>query len=238
MRSSTMKDKLTIVIPCLNEFENIGNLLTDLNESTGIDGVKVYVADAGSTDGTQQTIKYMSDIWYKLDIELIKGGRVSRGRNAGLELCDTPWVLFIDADVRLSNNYQVKETLDLLESGALLVGAPLRSRSGTKSDRVYRLFNWFNNAMNRIRPFAVGSWFATDAELIRSYGGWDEEVLQCEDWLLSKNYPSSKYKKTKSEIIIDDRRFKKMGYFGMLKLMLLSFVLGRKYMKKDIGYWN
>lgn len=233
-----MRDKLTIVIPCLNEFDNIGNLLTDLNKCHDIDSVRVYVADAGSTDGTREMIRLVHDVWHKLDLRLIEGGRVSRGRNAGLELCETPWVLFIDADVRLSNRGQVKETLELLEAGNLLVGAPLRSRSGTKSDRVYRLFNNINDMMNRVKVFSVGSWFATSTEVIRKHGGWDEEVQQCEDWLLSKKYPYSKYKKTKSAILVDDRRFKKIGYFGMLKLMLLTLLLGKRYMKKDIGYWS
>jgi glycosyltransferase involved in cell wall biosynthesis len=66
-----MKDKLTIVIPCKNEENYIGDLLNSLKNQKDIEGVRIFIADAGSTDNTINIIKSFTDI---LSIKLIKGG--------------------------------------------------------------------------------------------------------------------------------------------------------------------
>jgi len=77
-----MKDLVTIVIPCKNEQHYIGHLLESLSEQVGIGGVRILIADADSTDNTLQVIKLYDDI---LNLEVIKGGPVSIGRNNGIE---------------------------------------------------------------------------------------------------------------------------------------------------------
>jgi hypothetical protein len=60
-----------------------------------------------------------------------------------------------------------------------------------------------------------------------------------EDYCLSKKYNPKKFTISEHYVGQDDRRFKKMGYFGMIKLLIKSFLNRNnpEYFKKDIGYW-
>jgi glycosyltransferase involved in cell wall biosynthesis len=87
-----MKDKLSIVVPCKNEENYIAWLLDNLKMQEGIEGVKIYIADA-STDSTRSVIKKNSN---GLNLSIIDGGPVSTAKNNGAKLVTTPYILFID----------------------------------------------------------------------------------------------------------------------------------------------
>jgi len=235
-----LKDLVTIVIPAKNEEKYIEGLIMDLVSQEDIRGTKVYVADGNSTDKTAEVVSYLSSLFSKeISIELIKGGSVSRGRNAGLEKIFTKYVIFIDADVRLTNNAQIKETVHVLRRHKKqLVSCHLKSRGSLSSKIVYSFFNLFNFFLSKFRPFALGSYFATETQKIIDLGKWDESLIHSEDWELSGKFNPESFSFLKYTITVDDRRFKKMGYLKMGKMMVLSFFLGSSYRKKDNGYWK
>ena len=70
-------------------------------------------------------------------------------------------------------------------------------------------------------------------------GGFDESLMHCEDYFLSKQIPSSEYIIMNEYIYTDDRRFKKLGLFDMVKYFIGNMVRrnNKGYFKKDIGYW-
>jgi hypothetical protein len=70
-------------------------------------------------------------------------------------------------------------------------------------------------------------------------GGYDEEVKHTEDWLFSKDMDSDKFVLIPGLITQDNRRFKKFGYFRMVKLMWRNWRNrnDRDYFLKDAGYW-
>ena len=230
--------EVTIVIPCYNERDYILNLLEDLYSQHGSESLEVIIADANSKDGTRELIRAWSFDQNRLQVSLIDGGPVSTGRNLGLKLVTTPYVIFIDADVRLKNSGHLLDTLKNLKSGKLLVSSRPRSTSGIKSDSVYIAFNIFNRVLSMFKPFALGSYFATTTDYIRSLGGWDESIIHGEDWLLSSQYKPKDFKFSKYPIHVDDRRFRKMGYLRMFMLMVRSAIHGPSYMRKDHGYWD
>src|SRR5512146_893802 len=101
---------LTIVIPAKNEAKLLPRLLTSLSEQDypQMRNTKVYVADAGSTDGTPEIARRFAG---RLDIEVIPGGLPATGRNNGARLAVTPYVLFIDADIELADRTLVRRAL-------------------------------------------------------------------------------------------------------------------------------
>lgn len=108
----TIKSELTIIIPAKNEAKLIPNLLSSLSlqDYPAISSTKIYLADANSTDGTSEiAVGYRR--W--LDIEVIPGGLPSVGRNAGARRACTPYVLFIDADIELSDETLIRRTVEL-----------------------------------------------------------------------------------------------------------------------------
>ena len=70
-------------------------------------------------------------------------------------------------------------------------------------------------------------------------GKFNEEYQHSEDYGLSRKYSSKKFRISEHYVGQDDRRFKKMGYLGMIKLLIKSFFnrKNEEYFKKDVGYW-
>lgn len=86
---------LTIVVPAKNEARNLPACLTSLP-----DGVRVLVVDSGSTDDTAQIARAAgAEV-----VEFHWPGGFPKKRSWVLQTCpfETPWVLFVDADERLT----------------------------------------------------------------------------------------------------------------------------------------
>ena len=115
-------DKITIVIPCKNEENYIPYLLTHLRNQQ-IGSTRIIIADC-STDGTREVIQ---DTKGNLNVEIIDGGPVSVAKNNGARLVTTPYILFIDADVRFFKYDVIRDAVDKIESGNLdLVGLNIK----------------------------------------------------------------------------------------------------------------
>lgn len=84
---------LGVVIPTLNEEDALPRLLEDLRNLTIPH--RIVVADGGSTDRTRQ-------VGVDRGARVVEAGR-GRGRqlNRGAAALDTPWVLFLHADIRI-----------------------------------------------------------------------------------------------------------------------------------------
>ena len=106
-----LSDKITIVVPCRNEEKYIGHLLSDLSVQKNIGNTKIIIADC-STDNTRRVIENSK---LNLNVQVIDGGPVSLAKNNGAKLTKTPYILFIDADVRFFSNTQIEDAVDALE---------------------------------------------------------------------------------------------------------------------------
>ena len=117
-----LSDKITIVVPCKNEETYIHHLLDALREQN-IGDTRVIIADC-STDNTRQVIR---DNSFELNVEIINGGPVSIAKNDGARLATTPYILFIDADVRFFKSNVIKDAVKEIESNQLdLVGLNIK----------------------------------------------------------------------------------------------------------------
>ena len=86
--------KLSVIIPTYNRKETLTKTLMSLNDQTFKD-FEVVVADDGSTDGTEQTVKALSLSYPAKHVWQRNSGR-SSARNMGIERADGEIVLFID----------------------------------------------------------------------------------------------------------------------------------------------
>jgi hypothetical protein len=94
--------------------------------------------------------------------------------------------------------------------------------------------------LSKIRPFAIGGFTMVYKPFFDSIGGYNEEVKQAEDWLLSSQVPTYLFKLIPGLMTQDNRRFKKYGYLNMIKLIKRNW-LNRDnldYFKEDQGYWD
>lgn len=243
MNSNLLKDKVTIVIPTYNEENYIVDTIDRIALQYNINGTRVIVADGFSKDKTRKLVLELKDYYEGyIDIELIDGGNVAFARNAGAKLSKTKYTLFLDADSPIidfdSIFYNIelmeKKDLDLLTCKIVSVGKKIRTKIA------FKIFNLINFIMSKVTPFAVGGYFLTRTDKFHELGGFDETINNSEDYWLSKKYDRKKFIISKKQYGQDDRRFKKMGYIGMLKLILLNFYHRNniEYFKKDVGYWN
>ena len=237
-----LSDKVTIVIPCYNEEKYIGKTLRSIAEQKGIKGTTVIIADGGSTDGTIKVINKAVDKYSKnLNIRLIKGGSVAVGRNKGAKQVTTKYVLFLDADATILCHDAILHATMHLDKGKKLITCKVESTSKDIRARMsFSLFNIVNSIISMHTPFAVGTFFMTSVKSFNSRGGFDTSLQHSEDYHLSRKYLSHEFKIIDKYIGQDDRRFKKMGYLGMVKLLIKNFLNrnNKEYFKKDIGYWK
>jgi len=232
-------DKITIVVPCKNEENYIHHLLDSLR-SQNIDDTRVIIADC-STDNTRQVIK---DNSIGLNVEIIDGGPVSIAKNNGARLVTTPYILFIDADVRFFKDTVIQDSVKKMELKKLhLVGLNIKCYDkDIRAKIVFTAFNLINHTLKFFSPFAVGAFMLTRKDKFEEYGGFPENLLTSEDYFLSKKYSPRKFKIIRHHFGQDSRRFKKMGYLGMGKYLIKNFVNrnNKKYWESlyHNRYWN
>jgi len=232
-------DKITIVVPCKNEENYIHHLLDSLR-SQNIGDTRVIIADC-STDATRQVIK---DNSVGLNVEIIDGGPVSIAKNNGARLVTTPYILFIDADVRFFKDTVIQDSVNKMELKKLhLVGLNIKCYDKDIRAKIgFTAFNLINHTLKFFSPFAVGAFMLTRKDKFEEYGGFPENLLTSEDYFLSKKYSPRKFKIIRHHFGQDSRRFKKMGYLGMGKYLIKNFVNrnNKKYWESlyHNRYWN
>jgi len=232
-------DKITIVVPCKNEENYIHHLLDSLR-SQNIGDTRVIIADC-STDTTRQVIE---DNSIGLNVEIIDGGPVSIAKNNGARLVTTPYILFIDADVRFFKDTVIQDSVNKMELKKLhLVGLNIKCYDKDIRAKIgFTAFNLINHTLKFFSPFAVGAFMLTRKDKFEEYGGFPENLLTSEDYFLSKKYSPRKFKIIRHHFGQDSRRFKKMGYLGMGKYLIKNFVNrnNKKYWESlyHNRYWN
>lgn len=235
-----MKHKITIVIPSKNEQDYIGHLLDDLAKQVG--DTQIIIADA-SDDNTRKVIQQKKK-QHKLNIKIVQGGPVSEAKNRGARLAKTPYILFIDADVRFFTHTEIADSLQILEDRDLdLVGLYIKCYDLDLRAKVgFAVFNFINSIMQHFVPFAVGAFMLTRRDRFEELGGFPCRYVTSEDFFLSKRYKTNKFKIVNHHFGQDSRRFQKMGYFGMAWYLVKNFWNrnNEQYWSKMDGskYWN
>lgn len=225
-----ISDKITIVVPCKNEEKYIHHLLDALRDQN-IGDTRIIIADC-STDSTRQVIR---DNSWELNVEIIDGGPVSIAKNRGARLVTTPYILFIDADVRFFKHTVIRDAVAKLEAKNLdLVGLNLKCYDrDLRAQAGFVMFNTINHALKYFSPFAVGSFMLTRRDRFEEYGGFPEQMSTSEDFFLSRKYHPRKFRIIRHHCGQDSRRFKKMGYLGMTKYLVKNFVN-----RNNRQYWD
>ena len=225
-----LSDKITIVVPCKNEENYIHHLLNALRNQD-IGDTRVIIADC-STDRTREVIQMMKG---ELNVELIEGGPVSTAKNRGAKLVTTPYILFIDADVRFFKDTVIQDAVNKMELKNLhLVGLNIKCYDKDIRAKIgFTTFNLINHTLKFFSPFAVGAFMLTRKDKFEEYGGFPENLLTSEDYFLSKKYSPRKFKIIRHHFGQDSRRFKKMGYMGMVKYLTKNFIN-----RNNKTYWD
>lgn len=233
----SLKDELSIVIPCKNENKNIKMTLDCLNYQNNINGVKVIISDISDDNITKQHL--LDRKGDRFELVLTKGGLPSVARNNGAELVKTPYTLFLDADIFIIDNVLLSKSLKHLKENHLDL-VTVRFKTITREyDEVYDWFYYFQRFTKYISPFCLGGFMLISTDKFKEIGGFDEDAKIAEDYLLTRHIRPSKFGIINRVVYTTPRRFKNKGIFYMTKLFISSFLNrnNKVYFKQDKGYW-
>jgi len=233
-----LENTLTIVIPCKNEGINIYDCVGILCKQRGIAGTKIIIADNSDEEESIWWLwKTEADFKYSVKIEIIKGGYPAKARLEGSRLVKTPYILFLDSDIILRNQFVIGECLAYDSD---LVTTPFYTERGY--NWIFRIFDMFQKISMRLKtPFAVGGFQLWKTEAYWKCGGYIPEELFAEDYSISKKVDPEKFvvHKTKG-VWTSARRFKNKGIFYMFWLMIKCYANRNnpEFFKQHHNYWS
>jgi glycosyltransferase involved in cell wall biosynthesis len=231
-------NQFTIVIPCKNEGINIYDCLGFICKQKGIGNTRVIIADSSDDkESLHWLYKAKIDFKYSLNIEIIKGGYPAKARLKGSKLVDTPYILFLDADVMLLDN---KLFYNILGFNLDLLTVPFQTEKGW--NWVFRIFDLFQNISIKLgTPFAVGGFQYWNTQTYWELGGYKEDELFAEDYSLSSKVKPKKFWIHGSNgVFTSARRFKKKGIGYMFWIMIKSYINRNnpEFFKHHHNYWK
>jgi glycosyltransferase involved in cell wall biosynthesis len=200
---------------------------------------KVYLADANSTDGTAEIAL---DFARWLDVQVIAGGLPAVGRNAGARRARTPYVLFIDAGIELADTTLVRRAVEQMKRRNLhCVTTNIACPQGSTWDQALYSGNNVMQHLSRLyKPFSTGMFMLFDRERFLELGGFHEQALYAEDYLLSQKVARRRFGIVSGHIVTTNRRFKKMGHFRLARLFLNTALHTHSegFYLRDHKYWH
>jgi glycosyltransferase involved in cell wall biosynthesis len=199
---------------------------------------RVLVADANSTDGTPDIVRAFRD---RLDVRVIPGGMPAVGRNRGAALADTPYVLFLDADIEMAHPSVIRRAVELAQERQLhCVTTNIVCQDGTWFDKAMYAGNDCFQYLSRLhKPFATGMFMLFDRKTFQELGGFNEQATFAEDYLLSQQVARSKFGIVRGGVYTTNRRFQKMGHFRVARLFFRTAFnfWNEKFFLRDHQYW-
>ena len=228
------------MIPAKNEAKLIPRLLTSLTNQdySKMSSTRVLVADANSTDGTPEIVMSFRD---RLTVGVIKGGMPAYGRNQGAAQADTPYLLFLDADIELADNSLVRRCMEKAQARQLhCVTTNILCKDGTWVDKLFYAGNDFFQYLSYLhRPFATGMFMLFDRKKFWELGGFHEKIQFAEDYRLSQKVRRKRFSIVRGGVYTTNRRFQRMGHLrvGWLFLWTAMNFWNERHFLRDHKYW-
>jgi len=215
-----IRNKLSIIIPTLNEEKTLGQLLTQLHEYAAGVPHEVIVVDAESIDRTREiALQHAARV---LVTEPGRGGQLNRGT-----ACATGEVLwFLHADSKLDREC-IPKLLEKIGTGIKGGCFQIRFRDPRLA---YRVIAWGSNIRaKRFKSFYGDQGIFVERELFQSLGGFPELPIM-EDLEFSRRLyrKAAAVETVEATIWTSPRRFRK----GILKTLLLMQALKIAYFCK------
>ncbi len=220
--------KISIIIPTLNESNNLPLLLSDLSEINNIS--EILIIDSTSTDKTKDIALINGTRFYKIN-------KNNRGLqlNYGAEKAKGEWLLFIHADSRLKFNWS-RKIINISKTDSNLIyyfNFKVNNKSLT-----YRFLEFLVN----LRCFLFKSPYGDQGLLIgkenfKTYGGYNSIPLM-EDFDFIRRINKRNLRSLKIPIFTSSRKWDEVNFvwqslknWHLRKLMRKDYSINRIYEK-------
>jgi glycosyltransferase involved in cell wall biosynthesis len=224
---------LSIVIPTLNEEKYLPHLLGSLENQTYKD-FEILVADANSRDATRH-------IAAGHGCQIVGGGRIAQGRNAGARQAHGDYLLFLDADVMVVPSFLEELISQILRKNLDVASGFITPDSQKILDRVMvTTSNVWHFAIQHCYPHASGFYIVARKSLHDEIGGFDEELFLTEDhdYVMRAAHLGKFQYLWQPRVTFSVRRFDKEGRWLLIgKLLVLELhMLFRKVKDEVVSY--
>jgi glycosyltransferase involved in cell wall biosynthesis len=213
--------RASIVIPTLNEENYVGFVLSDIARQTR-KAHEVIVVDGMSQDATVCVVEQFP----RVDL-LISAPPVANQRNLGGRKASGDILVFLDADVRLSETF-LEDLLERIERRNLDIACPLYMpyRSTLLIKGIHAFVNVVFVALQKVLPYGAGHCIAVKREIFQQSPGFDPNLKVGEDVaLVRKLSKGHRFGIVAKQLLVSDRRYKEEGVPRMLmKILLLSII--------------
>jgi len=225
---------LSIVIPTLNEEKYLPQLLRSLKKQTFKD-FEIIVADANSQDATREIAR-------RYGCQVVMGGRIAPGRNAGARQARGEFILFLDADVTLVPSFLEHLESKVGEEKLDVASGFIAPDSRKKFDHIMvTTSNLWHFVIQHFYPHASGFYIFARKSLHEKIGGFDEELFLTEDHdYVIRAARLGKFKYLwKPRVKFSVRRFDKEGRWGLIwKCLVLEIYMLFGKVKKEIVHYE
>lgn len=170
------------MIPAHNEEALLPGAVASIRRSfdeLGVTRFEVIVVDDASTDCTKSVAR-------DLEVVLADSGKRNIGatRNVGAGLARGQWIIFLDADTRITTELAAAFLRATRETGVVGGGSVLRWSEPVRAFGGGGIEIW--NCISRMMKLPAGGFFFVEATAFRKVGGFDEQYFASEELHLGR----------------------------------------------------
>ncbi len=192
-----MKPAVSVVIPTYNRAHSIERSIQSVLRQTFTD-FELIIVDDGSTDGTQDLVRAITDPRVRL-VSMPKNGGPSAARNLGIREAVADWIAFQDSDDewlpeklerQISRAREPDANWVAVYCGMVTIGSVI-DRTATRNQIRFRPGPGITIVEGDIRPSLFKNSFVSAQMLmarrtaLEAIGGFDENFRVLEDWDLA-----------------------------------------------------
>ncbi len=223
-----MTPELSIIVPILNEDEQLRCLLTDLLRQQDI-LFEVIISDGGSSDHPEAVIaEYERFCGYPIRFFSSEKGR-GRQLNAGISKARTDWMLLLHVDSRFYDERALRRSLDMMKdfkTDPVAGHFPLRFRRSDNSPHAgYYYYEW-KSRLPRPECIHGDQGFMLRRETFQRVGHFRENLPVMEDTDFAERLRQiGRWELLPTEISTSARRFETEGLWQrqLLNALIMCF---------------
>ena len=131
------KPKVSVIVPCYNVEEFVGECLDSLTNQTFKD-FEIICVDDGATDSTPDILKDYASKDLRIKVVTQENGGISSARNTGIKNSSGEYITFIDSDDWVNDTYIEKLYSAINENGCdIAVAEMIRKRPNAEKYRLH-----------------------------------------------------------------------------------------------------
>jgi rSAM/selenodomain-associated transferase 2 len=208
--------KISIIIPVLNEAENLKELLPFFNKIKNQEKLEVIVVDGGSIDGSKEVVEMAGFRFLESPIR----GRAAQ-MNMGAKESNGDILYFVHADVRILNSFY-EDIMSSLNEGFQVGCFAYDFDSPMKLLKVNAWFTQFNGLLSG----GGDQTLFIRKDVFWELGGFDETYCLMEDFELVRRIKKKyNFKVIPKRILVSARKYEKNSWFRVQVANLIVFGL-------------